>query len=99
MTRNPGLGSADPGYRTGPMSIAQTNAEPTGETIVGRIVPTRGGSRPRVIDNVRYCASKGCDTRLSKYNRYDHCYLHQPQRIPRVRGLKRKSRLRTATDT
>lgn len=67
--------------------------------MVGRLVPTKGGSRPRVIDAVRYCDSKGCDTRLSKYNRYDHCYLHQPRRVPRVRGLKRKSKARAVTDS
>lgn len=66
--------------------------------MVGRLVPTGGGSRPRVIDNTRHCATKGCDTRLSKYNRYEHCYLHQPRRVPRVRGLKRKTRARTASE-
>ena len=66
--------------------------------MVGRLVPTRGGSRPRAIEKTRYCASKGCDTRLSRYNRYEHCYLHQPKRVPRVRGLKRKSRTQTSSD-
>lgn len=34
----------------------------------------------------RICADKACNTKLSRYNRRDHCYAHAPVKYPRVRG-------------
>lgn len=36
----------------------------------------------------RTCASPGCGTKLSKYNRRDKCWSHADIRIPRLRGRK-----------
>lgn len=35
---------------------------------------------------VRVCHEDGCETRLSIYNEYEYCSLHQPMIIPRMRG-------------
>ena len=34
----------------------------------------------------RVCAEDGCLTRLSVYNDLDHCSLHAPMVVPRMRG-------------
>ncbi len=34
----------------------------------------------------RVCEEPGCATRLSRYNEFDHCALHQPMVVPRMRG-------------
>ena len=34
----------------------------------------------------RTCIQAGCITKLSTYNKRDHCYLHAPVKYPRVRG-------------
>ena len=39
---------------------------------------TRGG--------VRICAETDCGTRLSRYNEFEYCALHQPMVVPRMRG-------------
>jgi hypothetical protein len=41
---------------------------------------------PKVIDGARVCAAEGCPTRLSRYNKRDHCYAHAPTKFPRLRG-------------
>jgi hypothetical protein len=41
---------------------------------------------PKVRDEDRTCSSKGCTTRLSRYNTRDYCYAHAPTRFPRLRG-------------
>lgn len=41
---------------------------------------------PKATDEVRVCAQKGCSTRLSRYNRRDHCFAHAPTKFPRLRG-------------
>jgi hypothetical protein len=47
----------------------------------------RGGIRPsRKFGEGRVCVDQNCDTRLSQYNRRDHCFAHAPVRFPRVRG-------------
>ena len=47
----------------------------------------RGGVRPsRTYTTGRVCAQKDCDTRLSQYNRREHCFQHAPTRFPRLRG-------------
>ncbi len=47
----------------------------------------RGGIRPsRKYGEGRVCAHKGCNTRLSQYNRREYCFAHAPVRFPRVRG-------------
>ena len=44
-------------------------------------------TRPsRRYDKDRVCSDPECETRLSQYNRRDHCYAHAPVRFPRVRG-------------
>ncbi len=34
----------------------------------------------------RVCIEKGCATKLSTYNKRDHCFAHAPTRFPRLRG-------------
>ena len=34
----------------------------------------------------RVCIEKECTTRLSRYNKRDHCYAHAPTKYPRLRG-------------
>ena len=34
----------------------------------------------------RVCAEPDCETVLSRYNEFDHCALHQPMVVPRMRG-------------
>lgn len=41
---------------------------------------------PKTHDGVRVCIEKECPTRLSTYNKRDHCYAHAPTRFPRLRG-------------
>jgi hypothetical protein len=41
---------------------------------------------PRANDEERTCVHKGCDTRLSRYNKREHCYAHAPTKFPRLRG-------------
>lgn len=45
------------------------------------------GKRPPTYGVGRVCAEADCITRLSRYNREDVCYRHQPLRYPRVRGV------------
>ena len=46
-----------------------------------------GASRaPKTYTSGRTCASKGCETRLSQYNRREWCYTHAPTKYPRLRG-------------
>lgn len=47
----------------------------------------KGSSSPsRRYREGRVCADKGCETKLSVYNRREQCFLHAPVRYPRVRG-------------
>jgi hypothetical protein len=55
------------------------------------------GSRPRELpppnrtyERGRVCATDGCETRLSVYNRSAYCWAHAPQRFPLVRGERRR---------
>lgn len=34
----------------------------------------------------RVCVEPGCRTRLSRYNDGDHCSLHAPMEVARMRG-------------
>lgn len=34
----------------------------------------------------RVCVEPECNTVLSRYNEFDHCSLHQPMVVPRMRG-------------
>jgi hypothetical protein len=55
------------------------------DTLKGSAI--RGMTRPsRRYATDRVCNHPGCETRLSQYNRRDHCYAHAPVRFPRVRG-------------
>jgi hypothetical protein len=60
------------------------------------------GGRVRVLPRAnrtygegRVCATPGCTTKLSKYNRFDHCWQHEPVHEYVSRG-KRKSRKEAA---
>jgi hypothetical protein len=46
----------------------------------------RARRRPKTFGEGRVCAGKGCDVRLSRYNRAEHCFNHAPARFPRLRG-------------
>lgn len=46
----------------------------------------RARRKPKTYHGGRVCASEGCSTQLSRYNRDDHCYAHAPARYPRLRG-------------
>lgn len=34
----------------------------------------------------RVCIDVECETKLSMYNKRDHCHVHAPVKFPRVRG-------------
>jgi hypothetical protein len=54
-------------------------------TLKGRHL--RGGVRPsKVTEGVRICVDEACATKLSRYNKRDHCNIHAPVTYPRVRG-------------
>jgi hypothetical protein len=62
----------------------------TRSTITAKATPERG-RKPKLGEPDRRCAESGCDTRLTRYNRKDKCYRHQPRKRPRLRGLRRPS--------
>ena len=41
---------------------------------------------PAARTDRRVCAEPECHTVLSRYNEFDHCALHQPMVVPRMRG-------------
>lgn len=46
-----------------------------------------GGSHPpKTYSMERQCAHDGCDTKLSRYNRREWCFVHAPTKYPRLRG-------------
>jgi len=46
----------------------------------------RARRRPKTYGDDRVCGGDACETRLSRYNRSDHCFQHAPARFPRMRG-------------
>ena len=42
--------------------------------------------RPKTYGEHRVCATKGCSTNLSRYNRETHCFQHAPATFRRLRG-------------
>lgn len=47
----------------------------------------KGTSRPsRRYGEDRVCAQADCETKLTQYNKREHCFTHAPVRFPRVRG-------------
>jgi hypothetical protein len=50
--------------------------------------PGSAGSRPRTYADGRICGVRGCETVLSRYNRTELCWQHEPRRaqITAVRG-------------
>ncbi len=55
------------------------------DTYKGQMI--QSGRRPsRIYSKGRVCAKKGCETKLSQYNRREYCFAHAPIRFPRVRG-------------
>jgi hypothetical protein len=47
----------------------------------------QGGVRPsRSYGEGRKCKEKGCETKISMYNRREFCHVHAPVKFPRVRG-------------
>lgn len=47
------------------------------------------GKRLKAVDERRTCATRGCTTRLSCYNKQEHCFQHQPLTYPKFfRGEK-----------
>jgi hypothetical protein len=57
-------------------------AEPVlkGQRILGSNRP------PKSTSAIRICEQGGCETKLSRYNRRDHCFAHAPTKFPRLRG-------------
>lgn len=53
--------------------------------IEGRASPLIG-KVPKTYGSGRTCSSEECNTRLSIYNKYDKCSLHQPRKSIRIRG-------------
>ena len=55
------------------------------DTMKGQSI--KGVTRPsKDFGEGRVCAEIECETKLSRYNRRDHCYTHAPVKYPRVRG-------------
>jgi hypothetical protein len=44
----------------------------------------------RTYSQGRVCAQEGCDTRLSVYNKAQHCWAHKPVSYPVVRGARKR---------
>ena len=55
------------------------------ETLRGRRV-SAATRPPKAVSENRTCVHPGCKTRLSRYNRREHCYSHAPTKFPRLRG-------------
>ena len=67
------------------------NMEPhadRGDGAIGGSAFTGHGRPSPAFPQGRVCAEEGCGTRLSIYNDSDHCYLHEPLSVPRMRGKK-----------
>ena len=43
--------------------------------------PMTSGSRPRTYAAGRVCGADGCGTVLSRYNRTELCWQHEPRRL------------------
>ncbi|MEW6060003.1 MAG: hypothetical protein AB1551_07695, partial [Actinomycetota bacterium] len=66
------------------------------EESVFRGVSVREDARAnRTYPSGRVCAAPGCTTKLSIYNRWQHCWQHEPVHTYVARG-KRRSRKRAA---
>lgn len=57
------------------------------------------GSKPRQLPKAnrtyaedRTCAHQGCQTRISVYNKGNHCWAHAPLKFPLTRGERRKNK-------
>lgn len=55
------------------------------------------GARPRELPRPnrtygegRVCASEGCETRISVYNKSAYCWAHVPLTFPLVRGERKR---------
>ena len=47
----------------------------------------KGGIRPsKSFEQGRVCNDESSETKLSIYNKRDHCFNHAPVKYPRVRG-------------
>jgi hypothetical protein len=47
----------------------------------------KGVTRPsKEFGGGRVCSDRECETKLSRYNRREHCFAHAPVKYPRVRG-------------
>lgn len=58
---------------------------PMSEIVRGAAI--KGVTRPsKRFKQGRVCAQKGCETKLSQYNKAEYCHAHAPIRFPRVRG-------------
>jgi hypothetical protein len=42
--------------------------------------------RTTSMTTARVCEEPDCETRLSRYNEFEFCALHQPMVVPRMRG-------------
>jgi hypothetical protein len=49
--------------------------------------PQGRSRRPKIYDEGRVCVSKACETVLSRYNRAEFCFVHNPVKYPRLRGV------------
>ncbi len=47
---------------------------------------TGSARAPKTYSTTRTCVNKGCDTRLSQYNKREYCFPHAPTKYPRLRG-------------
>ena len=51
----------------------------------------KGNKYPNSKPNTSYssgriCVNKGCNTVISKYNKFKHCNKHKPKIYPRIKG-------------
>lgn len=49
--------------------------------------PAIVGKRPKSFEDDRHCVRENCTSVLSQYNKGPECWLHQPRRKYRVRGV------------
>lgn len=68
--------------------IGMGDRSESGEASVGGTLFAGRGRPARTFPSGRVCSEQGCTTALSIYNDGEHCYLHETEKAPRLRGRK-----------
>jgi hypothetical protein len=67
--------------------VSDSKPKPKAKSKIAASLKMIGAGRPpKTYGEGRVCATEGCSTLLSRYNRGDRCFPHSPLRYPRTRG-------------